>query len=166
MSLFEEFPNLIEEWDYQKNKVSPTNIHCGSAKKAWWKCKKCGFSWETAIRYRTKKNGGCPVCSGKRCGTGINDLQTLYPEISKEFYEEKNECKAFEVAAHTAKKYWWICSICGKEYYTSVSNRTGKNKTNCPHCRKEKHTSFPEQCIYYYVKQCFPNAINSYKIKH
>ena len=165
MSLFEEFPNLIEEWDYQKNKVSPTNIHCGSAKKVWWKCKKCGFSWETAIRYRTKRNGGCPVCSGKRCGTGINDLQTLYPEISKEFYEEKNECKACEVAAHTAKKYWWICSICGKEYYTSVSNRTGKNKTNCPYCRKEKHTSFPEQCIYYYIKQCFPNAINSYKIK-
>ena len=32
-------PDLVEEWDYDKNDISPKTIGIGSCKKVWWKCK-------------------------------------------------------------------------------------------------------------------------------
>ena len=160
------FPELLEEWDYQKNKgVSPDQVCSGTAKKVWWKCKKCGRSWKAEIRNRSQKGIGCAVCSGKACGTGVNDLATLYPWLVEEFDEEKNGFAATEVAAHTATIVWWKCSICGKSWRAAISNRTGFNRTGCPHCDREKKTSFPEQAVFYYIKKFFPDAINGYKLQ-
>lgn len=36
------------------------------------------------------KGAGCPICAGQRLLSGYNDLQTRYPEIAKEWDEEKN----------------------------------------------------------------------------
>lgn len=160
------FPELLEEWDYQKNKgVSPDQVCSGTAKKVWWKCKKCGRSWKAEIRNRSQKGIGCAVCSGKACGTGVNDLATLYPWLVEEFDEKKNGFAATEVAAHTATIVWWKCSICGKSWRAAISNRTGFNRTGCPHCDREKKTSFPEQAVFYYIKKFFPDAINGYKLQ-
>ena len=62
------YPDLLEEWDYEKNILNPHEISGGTNKKAWWICKECGHSWETSIPVRTKMNGGCPKCSAKRRG--------------------------------------------------------------------------------------------------
>lgn len=43
-----------------------------------------------------------------------------------------------------------------------ISNRTVRHQ-GCPICARMAQTSFPEQAIFYYVKQAFPNAINSYQ---
>jgi hypothetical protein len=58
-------PHLIEEWDYEKNKISPMEISYGSMKKVWWVCsrnKKHG--WNGSIKNRTSKflETGCPYC--------------------------------------------------------------------------------------------------------
>lgn len=158
-------PELLEEWDYEKNKdITPQTVCAGTAKKAWWRCKKCGRSWQTEIRNR--KNGmGCSVCSGKSCGQGVNDLQTLYPWLIEEFDFEKNEMNPNEIAAHSKERVWWKCRICGKSWKTGVSNRTGINQTGCPHCNNERHTSFPEQAIIYYVSKYYPETINGYIIQ-
>jgi len=43
-------PDLLDEWDYEKNKdIDPTMIVPGTAKKAWWICKRCGYSWYTRV---------------------------------------------------------------------------------------------------------------------
>ena len=66
-SLAEERPNLLKEWDYEENDklgIRPDNVTFSSAKKAWWKCSKCGHKWQSTISNRS--NGrGCPVCSGR-----------------------------------------------------------------------------------------------------
>lgn len=60
-------PNLMNEWDFKKNILKPTEVSHGSFTKVWWKCKTCGHSWKTSICYRTDKKGGtrCPHCARK-----------------------------------------------------------------------------------------------------
>lgn len=60
------YPELLEEWDYQKNsELNPSQLLPGSGKKAWWKCSQCGHEWETIIANRTKGHG-CPKCSKRK----------------------------------------------------------------------------------------------------
>ena len=40
-------PELLQEWDYSLNNVKPNQISKGSEKKVWWKCNKCGESYES-----------------------------------------------------------------------------------------------------------------------
>ena len=53
---------------------------------------------------------------------------------------------------------WWICKE-GHEWKSTVANRVNGN--GCPRCNIEKVNSFCEQAVYYYIKQAFPDAINS-----
>ena len=59
-------PELMDEWDYEKNSVlNPHLLLSGSGKKAWWKCAQCGHEWEATIASRTKGHG-CPKCFRQR----------------------------------------------------------------------------------------------------
>lgn len=53
---------LSDEWDYDKNDIRPENVTPGSNKKVWWKCSKCGHSWQAMIYSRAKLGRGCPEC--------------------------------------------------------------------------------------------------------
>ena len=43
---------LLSEWDYEQNKLKPTEVSRTSAKRAWWKCRH-GHSWSMKINERT-----------------------------------------------------------------------------------------------------------------
>lgn len=61
-NLLTMFPKLCEEWDYEKNNISPMEVTCGSGMKVWWKCPK-GHSYQASISHRTSnKPTGCPYC--------------------------------------------------------------------------------------------------------
>lgn len=62
--LASQCPNIAAEWDYEKNNIAPTEISCGSKRKVWWKCRKCGHSWQAQVYNRTKevRATGCPKC--------------------------------------------------------------------------------------------------------
>lgn len=57
-------PELLKEWDYDKNTIKPEEVSFGSNKKAWWLCNK-EHSYSTKISKRTCKTHptGCPKCS-------------------------------------------------------------------------------------------------------
>lgn len=59
-----KFPDLIIEWDKEKNDKSPQDYLYGSNKKVWWKCRNCGHEWNTRICSRTLCGNGCPHCRG------------------------------------------------------------------------------------------------------
>ena len=64
---------------------------------------------------------------------GVNDLQTLYPEIAAEWNYELNGNKTPDsVAAHSNKKFWWHCHKCGYDWEASPNSRT--SGSNCPAC--------------------------------
>ena len=57
-------PEMLEEWDYERNEIKPTEVSAGMGKKVWWRCKE-GHSWETKINNRTQGRN-CPYCSGSK----------------------------------------------------------------------------------------------------
>jgi hypothetical protein len=56
-----ERPDLVKEWDYEKNSKSPFDYALHSNTKVWWLCEK-GHSWEAIINNRTGRNTGCKEC--------------------------------------------------------------------------------------------------------
>ena len=59
----DNMPELLSEWNYERNDVEPINISIWSKRKVWWKCKE-GHEWLSSMNNRQKKVG-CPYCSGK-----------------------------------------------------------------------------------------------------
>ena len=118
-------PDLIEEWDYEQNDtLTPTMVTAHSGKQAWWKCKKCGQQWPAKISDRVAGHG-CPYCAGQRPIIGETDLATLHPDLADEWDFEKNgDLTPTMVTAHSGKKVWWRCNICGRSWKTSVNSRS------------------------------------------
>lgn len=68
------YPNLLTEWDYDKNTdVDPFSCTPGSNRKVWWKCSN-GHSWQTSIRIRTSGHG-CAEC---KSGTMTSFAEQLF----------------------------------------------------------------------------------------
>ncbi|MBO5869800.1 MAG: zinc-ribbon domain-containing protein [Clostridia bacterium] len=155
---------LMAEWNWEKNDklgFDPKTLTLGNNKKAWWKCSK-GHAWQASVFHRNKGNG-CPFCSGRYAIKGENDLQTVNPALACEWnYEKNNGLTPAEVMPNSNKKVWWKCSK-GHEWQTTVNNRSNGNK--CPICNSERHTSFPEYAIVYYLKKYRVATIHSYKEK-
>ena len=88
------YPNLLKEWDYEKNTISPQSILWKSSQKAWWICS-LGHSYDTRICHRTDptKPSSCPYCSvpARKILIGFNDLKTTNPEILSEWDYQKNK---------------------------------------------------------------------------
>jgi hypothetical protein len=62
-NLGEENLDLLLEWDWNKNTISPYEICSNSKLSAFWICIKCGKSYETRIDHRAgKSKTGCPFC--------------------------------------------------------------------------------------------------------
>ena len=78
----------------------------------------------------------CPYCTNLKVTSGKTDLQTLFPDIAKE-YANDNELPANQIAASTHRKVKWICPNCKGEYWASPHHRTSKDKTECPLCKKQ-----------------------------
>ena len=54
---------LLKEWDYEKNKDNDPNIIAPMSDKVlWWRCER-NHSWETAVKRRTTRGSGCPICN-------------------------------------------------------------------------------------------------------
>ena len=164
-SLYDNYPELMKEWMFDKNERSPKDIVPGSEYKAWWKCNKCNYEWQAIVASRTTNGTGCPVCGSKIVVSGINDLKTNFPELIKEWDYDKNNLLGIypdKVIRCSEKKVWWICPICENSYKASITHRT--HGTACPKCAREFSTSFPEQALYYYLKQEFPDVQNRWDL--
>ena len=134
-----EFPNLLDEWNWDKNNeiaLSPNKLLLGSNKKAWWKCKN-GHEYIEVISKKAKEKP-CPYCTHKRVLIGFNDLNTLYPDIAKEWNFDKNGfIDINKTVRGSNKQVWWKCSICGNEWLAQISQRTIRG-TGCPQCARQK----------------------------
>lgn len=135
-SLFDHYPELCNEWDYDKNEIKPTEISFGSNKKVWWICNR-GHRYQANINNRTCKKTGCPYCSNKKILTGYNDLATTHPHLLQEWDFKKNSIQPTEILSGSEKKVWWKCCYCGKEYESSPEQRA-KKPLGCISCRRKK----------------------------
>lgn len=132
-------PDLLKEWDYEKNKdVDADRITTGSNKAVWWKCLKYGHEWEAPVARRasTKTPSKCPFCANLKVLAGFNDLETRYPDVAKLWHPGLNgDLLPSQVMPGSEKKYYWL-GECGHEWDASVYN-TVKGK-RCPYCAGRK----------------------------
>lgn len=59
------YPYLLEEWDYDHNSISPTELLSGSHYKVWWQCYYCQEKYEASPEKRAGKSLGCRKCRKK-----------------------------------------------------------------------------------------------------
>lgn len=160
--------DILEEWNYEKNTISPKDVSLQSAVEVWWKCKE-GHEWLRKLNHRfghIKKGQirGCPICSNQEVLAGYNDLATKFPEIAEEWNYEKNyPLLPSQVSPGSVKKVWWKC-LKGHEYQTIIHLRTC-GKRNCPECSKDSKTSFPELAILFYLSKYFNKLKHRYLIE-
>lgn len=82
------FPDLARQWRPTRNgALKPEDVPAGSHQKVWWVCSR-GHVWQAQIAARTA-GSGCPVCAGKTVLPGENDLETLFPEIARQWHPTK-----------------------------------------------------------------------------
>ena len=123
-------PELAKQWHPTKNgSLTPNDITTGSSKKVWWQCNK-KHEWLETVASRVNGNG-CPFCSGHRV-CHDNCLQTLNPELAKQWHPSKNgTLTPNDFTAGSAKKVWWKCEK-GHEWEAFIYNR--KKGSGCPIC--------------------------------
>ena len=68
---------LLVEWDYELNKLKPTEVSKNSAKRAWWQCR-YGHSWSMKINERTVLGKGCRMCE--------QEYMSLFPALAISYY--------------------------------------------------------------------------------
>lgn len=141
-------PEIAKEWHPTKNKISLYEITESSDKCVWWFREECGHEWESQIKSRTIRNGGCVYCSGQQVLSGFNDFATRKPDMVH-MWSKNNKISPKEVVAYTKQKVLWVCEL-GHEWDATVAQISGGGK--CPYCSSHRvlagfndlATHFPE----------------------
>ena len=164
---------LLQEWtgiDENNNPIEIDKISRANSKKVHWKCKE-GHQWTATIKNRTLHKSECPYCTGKKV-SDKNSLEVwcqnngVFGQLLLQEWtgldEIGNHINMHEVSYGSDKKVQWKCN---KQHiwYTTIKSRTGQ-KSGCTYCTPY-NTSFPEQFIYYSLKQIYENAISRGKYR-
>ncbi len=142
------FPELIREWDVEKNEgITPDVFSARNNKKVWWKCEN-GHSWKASINTRGERKMGCPYCAGQKILIGKNDFETWCrdnnPTLLNEWDYAKNIIKPYEIPRTYKEKVFWKCSK-GHEWKATVYNRV--NGTGCPICNTGNKSTRNRVCL-------------------
>lgn len=131
-------PEILPEWDYIKNKVTPKQISFGTRSKVWWKCQiNENHSWQATPSDRLR-GSGCPFC-GNRKVSEDNSLLNVHPNIASTWHPTKNgKRKPSDVVAGSKKKVWWKCPKGDDHEWESTIYTRVTGKSNCPICSGRK----------------------------
>lgn len=119
-------------------------------KKVWWKCRVCGFEWQSLVKSRIKGTA-CPVCADRAVKEGYNDLATTDPEIAAEWNVERNKgFSPHRVSRNSLRFVWWKDAF-GHEWRDRVFNRADEG-VGCKECEKEFQMALPRLLISAYAR--------------
>ena len=126
-------PDIAAQWCFEKNgSLTPDKVSEKSNKKVWWKCEKCGQTWEASVNMRVTKQTDCPYCSGRYPIPGKTDFATLHPELLEEWDYESNTVKPDEITGSSSRKVNWCCKK-GHKWEATVKSRVQMH-SGCPYC--------------------------------
>jgi len=131
-------PDIAAQWHPTANlPLGPSFVGAGSHSRVWWICEK-GHEWRAMIDSRSKRNLGCPYCTGLRAWSGFNDLKTLRPDLASQWHPTLNgDLQPSGVTVGSGSRVWWSCAF-GHDWKAQVNNRSGPNSTGCPICTNQK----------------------------
>lgn len=155
-------PNLLKEWCYERNTITPYEIRYGSTKLVWWTCDK-GHEYQAPPNRKTSLNSGCPYCRNLKVHEG-NSLLHNFPDIAKEWNIKRNKMTVEDAIFGSAKSVWWKCEK-GHEWKTTITSRTYM-KSGCPICKKSFRYSDLELRTYCELKSLYGNVIWGYRLEN
>lgn len=156
-------PDIAAQWHPTKNgDLKPTDITSGSKKKVWWLFpyddpktgKHFDFEWQASVNNRTKHNSCCPFLNGRAVWEGFNDLQTVNPELAKQWHPTRNgSLKPTQVTEKSGITVWWLFPYddpkTGKhfefEWKSKVINRN--SGCSCPYLTTYKGEEYIKQYL-------------------
>lgn len=149
-------PDAAAHFLQGKNGVTPSEVLVSSRIQYWWECD-LGHNFK-AHPDSVRKGNWCPYCGGKKLLMGFNDLETVRPDIAKQWHPTKNaELKPSQVINGFHKKVWWLCDA-GHDYLQSGKKR--RVGQGCPSCAPSGFT--PSNAAHlYFIEQ--PSLL-SYKV--
>lgn len=141
------FPDVAAQWHPEQNgTLRAEQVSPYSNRRVWWRCE-LGHEWRTMIAHRTKVGSGCPYCAGFKVLAGFNDLQTLRPEIARQWHPTLNEdMTPSMVMPGSHRKVWWQCEQ-GHAWKSVVYSRTGPRKSGCPVCAGKEQAADDTQLV-------------------
>lgn len=151
------FPEILIDWDYEKNSLIPSEFIAHSTKKAYWKCHVCSNEWVAEIGSRVgKRKTGCPVCAVENVAkrnrmnhyTFVEKIYRILPsiEIIGEYYNSNTIIKCF-------------CKDCKNTWFPLA--RSLVSGQGCPKC----NTSKGEKKISEFLESKAVDFIPQYKFK-
>lgn len=136
-------PELMQDWNYEKNDILPSDLRPKSNQKVWWKCSK-GHEWQTAVYHRVMGTG-CPKCfddsRSERMRPKTSDeynLLTENPTVCQQWDFDRNKFPPTHYLSSSSAVVWWSCD--GGEdhkWRARIDSRTEPNdgvKNGCPFC--------------------------------
>ena len=168
----EDGKRLRAEFDDENNELTREEaflLSYGSQTELNWRCKICNSSWEMSLHDRTSHEQGCPYCAGKRVSeqnsllTYCNQNGDWGQRLKAEWTgldSEGNQISMNDITYGSNKSVQWQCIDCGHIWSATINTRATR-KTGCPNCCTSG-TSYPEQFIYWSLKQLYPDTKNRY----
>ena len=120
------------------------------------KCKKCGTTWNP-IPYNLLKGHGCPICATRESAESSSKTQEDFIEEVSRFNPNVEIIGQYVNSKVNIKVR---CRVCNHVWMANPSHLV--RDRGCPRCAEFLQTSFPEQCLHYYISQIFSDSINSY----
>ena len=155
-------PDLAKQWHLTKNgNLRPTEVAVNSRKKVWWifpyddpeTGRHHDFEWQASIQSRNH-GSGCPYLSHQLIRKGFNDLQTVNPELAKQWHPTRNgSLKPTQVTEKSGITVWWLFPYddpkTGKhfefEWKSKVINRN--SGCSCPYLTTYKGEEYIKQYL-------------------
>jgi len=140
-------PDLMLEWDIEKNVILPENLTVGSNKKVWWICpiNPCGcHKYDATVLNRTRKNkpSGCPFCCNQKICTHNSLFSTNWTMLLQWDYERNLNVQPWEIAPISKQKVWWTCVVstcdCHRWYESPWERYSNSNIEGCPFCSRHR----------------------------
>lgn len=169
-SFEDNYPILATCWDYEENeehkingRYLPSHFLSHSNKEVYWKCPQCNYRWKQPINTRVSAKFSCPECYRKdnsKLRFGNEPISVTHPYLL-EIWDKDNTILPEDVTAHdSTHKIKWICPK-GHKWKQIVSYMVNTT-SDCPCCKKEAQTSFPEQAVLFYLMKV-TRVIGQYK---
>lgn len=125
-SLASIHPNIMIDWDYDKNKINPHEISFSSREEVYWICEN-NHSYRKSVLNKTR-SPKCKIC---------NSLAFKSPYLLNEWDYDKNKINPYEISFKSGKKVWWVCKN-NKSHTWETSPHKRNNGRDCPICNESK----------------------------
>lgn len=139
-------PELIKEWDFEKNEANIDEITYGSRYNAHWICEK-GHTYQCPVGQRSGGTG-CSYCSGLYVWIGFNDMWTTNPMLARMLADPED---GYKYTQGSKKRVDWKCPSC-ESIKENRSPMIVKNEgLCCPTCSNSR--SYGERLLTFLLLQ-------------